>query len=305
MVRSPRHRRFVFTLNNPTDEEKTVVAALCNSDDVTYGIVGREQGESGTPHLQGFVIFARDITLPSAKTQISARAHLEPARGSSKQASDYCKKDGDFDEYGECPITGTTGGRSSDLTECIDWINAFIASEERAPTAREICIAHTNAYIRYPRVIEAATLLAPPILIRDGTPNEWQEELLTMLEGEADDRTIQFYCDTEGGKGKTWFQQYYYSKYPEKCQLLSIGKRDDLAYTIDTTKSVFLFNIPRECMQFLQYSLLEQLKDRTVFSPKYQSVIKIFRHNNHVIVFANEEPDPAKLSADRVDLIHL
>jgi hypothetical protein len=81
--------------------------------------------------------------------------------------------------------------------------------------------------------------------------------------------------------------------------LLAPGKRDDLAHAIDVSKSVFLFNVPRGSMEFLQYGVLEQLKDRVIFSPKYESTTKVILQKTHVVVFCNEEPDLTKMSADR------
>jgi len=52
-------------------------------------------------------------------------------------------------------------------------------------------------------------------------------------------------------------------------------------------------------MQFLIIGLLENLKDRMVLSPKYDSKMKILRKTPHVIVFCNEDPDMDKMSADR------
>ena len=72
-----------------------------------------------------------------------------------------------------------------------------------------------------------------------------------------------------------------------------------MAYAVDPDKRVFFINVPRLGMEFLQYSILEQLKDRMVFSTKYTSEMKVLRTNVHVVVFCNEMPDMDKMSADR------
>lgn len=91
-------RRWCFTLNNYSQEEYDHVAAV----DHVYLVVGKEIGEGGTPHLQGFVIFRSNKRL-RAVSGLIPRAHWEVARATSTQASAYCKKDGDFFEDGVCP----------------------------------------------------------------------------------------------------------------------------------------------------------------------------------------------------------
>ena len=134
--------------------------------------------------------------------------------------------------------------------------------------------------------------------VRDG----WQSELEQELdEGPLDNRAIVFYCDPEGGKGKTWFIRKYLSEHDD-AQMFSVGKRDDIAHALDPTKRIFFFNVPRGSMQYLQYGVLESIKDRLVFSPKYNSGTKRIHHDVHVIVMCNEEPDYSQLTHDRFDI---
>jgi len=99
--------------------------------------------------------------------------------------------------------------------------------------------------------------------------------------------------------------QYWYSERPDDVQMLRVGKRDDFAYAIDPTKKLFVFDIPRGGMEYLQYTILEQLKDRVIFSPKYNSRTKIIRHKVHVVVFCNEDPDRNKMSRDCYYIINI
>lgn len=84
--------------------------------------------------------------------------------------------------------------------------------------------------------------------------------------------------------------------------MLSIGKNADLAHAIDESKRVFVFDIPRGSMEYLQYGILEQLKNRMVFSAKYNSTTKILHQKPHVIVFCNEDPDMDKMTNDRYNI---
>jgi len=91
----------------------------------------------------------------------------------------------------------------------------------------------------------------------------------------------------------------------DDVQRFSVGKRDDLAFAIDVTKFLFIFDIPRGQSEFLQYGVLEQLKDQLIFSPKYMFICKVIHHKVHVVVFMNEEPDRNKMTADRYHIINI
>lgn len=54
-------------------------------------------------HYQGFIIFNRTHRIPGAKRIIGGGddAHLEPRRGTRQEARDYCRKDGEFSEFGQ------------------------------------------------------------------------------------------------------------------------------------------------------------------------------------------------------------
>lgn len=292
-------RRWCFTLNNPTLEESTLVADFLNGSHVRYGVIGRERGESGTPHLQGFFILGGPWRVNRVRGQLP-RAHLEPARGTSIQASDYCKKDGDFDEFGEIPARQ---GARNDLEELYAWGDEFTQSHGRAPTSPEIARAHPTAYLRYTRVARLFEARAATVPTEEGDPREWQDELAQELEEPCnDDRKITFYVDPVGNSGKSWFCRWFLTKFPNMVQLLGPGKRADLAHAIDASKTVFLFNIPRQEMEYLQYSILEALKDRFLLSTKYSSKVKVWATVPHVVVFCNEEPDMTRLSEDRYDI---
>ncbi|XP_052818373.1 uncharacterized protein LOC128244403 [Mya arenaria] len=81
-----------FTLNNYTEEDCTTLEQL----DVQYICYGREVGESGTPHIQGFVQMKKGIRMTALKKITPFhRAHLEKRRGTAPEARDYTSKDGE------------------------------------------------------------------------------------------------------------------------------------------------------------------------------------------------------------------
>jgi len=79
-------------------------------------VVGNEVGENGTKHLQGFVVYQTRTRFATVKSQLP-RAHIEKMAGTPIQASDYCKKDGNFEEFGtlpsyNCGEHGSKGGKA-------------------------------------------------------------------------------------------------------------------------------------------------------------------------------------------------
>nr|QGF19381.1 replication associated protein [Antarctic circular DNA molecule] len=102
-----RSRNWCFTLNNYTSSEfDEILLTGCN-----YIVVGKEVGEQGTPHLQGFISFSNAMRLSSVK-KIHKTAHWEIAKGSPQQNRDYCIKEGDFTEVGTIPMDQKAKGDS-------------------------------------------------------------------------------------------------------------------------------------------------------------------------------------------------
>lgn len=101
MTPTPK-RGYAFTCNNYTEDEFERISRAC-SDFAQYAIIGREVGEQGTPHLQGYIRFKRAYRFSTVKDRHLPRCHVEVARGSPRQNRDYCSKGGNFTEFGELP----------------------------------------------------------------------------------------------------------------------------------------------------------------------------------------------------------
>lgn len=102
-----RSRNWCFTINNWTEEDFMDMSDIENNK-ATYVILGFETGEKGTDHIQGYMEFKNPVRLETLR-KINGRAHYEARKGTQKQASDYCMKDGDYIEFGE---KGSQGKRS-------------------------------------------------------------------------------------------------------------------------------------------------------------------------------------------------
>ena len=289
-------KRWVFTLNNPSEQESTHINDAHAGGGIAYLVSGREVGDGGTPHLQGFVCFEGRRSLLQCKALLGARVHFEIARGTNKQASDYCKKDGDFVEYGTMPAGA---GHRTDWDRYREWVEGLA----RCPTDREIAREFPGLYARYSdkcKFIAQSCLPLPNLVSNDTTLRDWQVSLRdAVVEECTDDRSILFYLDPDGNSGKSWFCRYMVEKYSTRVQVLGVGRVTDLAYMIDAEKDIFLIDCERSSSEFLQYRVLEQLKNRMVCSTKYSGTMKILRKVPHVVVFMNEEPDMGKLTEDR------
>lgn len=79
--------KWVFTLNNPTEQDKQDVLSLCYQ----YLVFQLERGASGTPHYQGIVVLDKKQRLSTLKKSVP-RAHFEPMRGRVEQAAHYAAK---------------------------------------------------------------------------------------------------------------------------------------------------------------------------------------------------------------------
>ncbi len=100
--RTVETKYWVFTLNNPTFEEKTT--EFWNFTQFMYIIIGNEVSVNGTPHYQGMCVFVNKKRL-SAVQKVVPRAHWEIMKGSVLQASQYCKKEGQWLERGMIPLS--------------------------------------------------------------------------------------------------------------------------------------------------------------------------------------------------------
>jgi len=103
--------RYSFTLNNYSEDEYLSLRRSLESS-CKYAIIGKEVGESGTPHLQGYCIFLTRCVFSSVKDRLNPRVHVEVSRGSPRQNRSYCRKDGDYWEFGEAPAGSAAPSRS-------------------------------------------------------------------------------------------------------------------------------------------------------------------------------------------------
>ena len=122
-MQAQKAKHWCFTINNPTLEERMPGPELFE-----YMVLGHEVGkENGTPHIQGYVCMKKQTTRVSM-SKMFPRANLSVMYKDSnpKAASDYCKKDGKFQEFGTLPkwknsdTTAATKKRKADYELAYD-----------------------------------------------------------------------------------------------------------------------------------------------------------------------------------------
>lgn len=160
-IANVQSKYWCFTVNNPTDAD---VQALSNLEDAvqhrddprgaSYIVLGREVGDSGTPHIQGYIEFAAKIRGARLQRLLGGRAHVERRRGTAVQASLYCKKDSAYTEHGE--LSAPQQGRRTDLEGVFQRI-------KEGQSFREIADAAPQLFCQYRRGMQAyRELLHPP-----------------------------------------------------------------------------------------------------------------------------------------------
>lgn len=281
-----RSRSYCFTWFG---DEPPVFEGKC-----TYLITGAETcPETGRKHWQSYAEFSDAATISAAQKILKVPgAHMEKRRGTPQQAADYCKKDGDFMEFGE----RSRQGERVDLAQAVDVIRSkrrwadvvndpelFQVVKQNGRWAKEI-------FDNKPKQPRAALEWRP-----------WQATLLAELREPAHPRKIVWYVDYDGGAGKTELTKYVLTN---MSAIVLSGKMADILHAYDM-QDVAIFDFPREAQEFVNYGAIEKIKDGCYHSGKYEGKVVVRDFDAHVVVFANFHPKEEKLSADRWDIREL
>lgn len=225
----------------------------------TY-IFAQEVGESGTPHLQGAVKFKiKQRFTAVTKLFLPEKVHWEKCKGTWKQNVVYCTKVANWDL-----LHG----------------NCPEASRYKPREQRVMDAVYKNVVWR-----------------------GWQKAVIEIVKGPVHPRKIYWFWEPEGNSGKTYLSRWLYMNY--RC-IVGGGKKADVFHQVATAfekdegadPQLILLDIPRSAQKYCCYGAIEDLKNGFVNSGKYEGGVFCFL-SPHVIVFANDEPDYAEMSADR------
>lgn len=198
---------------------------------------------------------------------------------------------------------------------------SFNSLKSLMPTAH-IEKAHANAATNYGYCTKDGNfktniVLAEIISLREKLLNQyenvvwkpWQKRIIKILKKDPDSRSIYWVHDSVGNSGKSFLCKYLFLKY--NC-IIADGKKDNVFNQLniwmsnhkDESPHMILLDCPRHSFDYINYGMLEMLKNGLVYSGKYEGGVCCFEHP-HVVVFANSMPDLKKWSVDRLHLIDL
>ncbi len=114
--------RWCFTYNNYTEEGvdwlQSIIEQACR-----FGIYGREVGENGTPHLQGYIEFRKK----HRPLEVFNRTciHWEKCKGNKDANITYCSKSGQTWQYPKKHVIYTINEEHMYdwQLECLEWLN--------------------------------------------------------------------------------------------------------------------------------------------------------------------------------------
>lgn len=292
-------KNWCFTLNNYSEQEENDIKELMEDETkCTYGVYGREVGEEGTPHLQGFIQLVNRKTIAQVKVLMKTnRVHLEAMRGTALEAAEYCKKDGDFFEHGQ----KKEKGERSDL-------KAAIKMFQDRRNEDEMMEFFPSQWVMYGDKIRKSVQRLDELKAKKDWNNQfteaelrpWQRACVELLDRQ-NKRQIMWVFDEQGNSGKTWLSHYLVAT--QDAQVIPNMKKNDFAYLWEG-KRITIFDFERSVGDGINYHNLEMAKNGFVVSGKYEGK-KTYCADSKVLVFANQRPDETKLSADRWFIVNL
>lgn len=291
-------RRFLFTINDWTDEDVAHLATFKGSDRVNYMVYGKEIApDTGMPHLQGYIELSVPLRLVALKALLKSNdVHVCNVSGNRINSIDYCKKDDVFVEI----INKVKVGRS-------DFVEAYELMEKQpdfgviASAFPEIAIKHHSGV---DRVIKSLTEKQVQDSLRamfaGETPKAWQQQIIdeVIVPRGRHHRKLIWIVDTAGLGGKSWLGDYL-EAFHGGC-LMENADSEDIAFAYKS-EPIVCMDYTRDMSKKINYGVIESLLNGRIFSPKYASTKKRF-NPPWVICFANWFPKLSAMSLDRWDI---
>lgn len=139
----PQGKNWCFTFNNPDMDDLQMAMALHCS---VYAVWQLEEGESGTPHYQGYAMFDDRLRLSQVRAFLPL-AHWEVAKGTPKQNKEYCTKEPRIAPFAEIGIFPETAqGKRTDLDSLHSALKDGLGQADYANN-------YFSLFVRYPNLV--------------------------------------------------------------------------------------------------------------------------------------------------------
>ncbi len=131
----------------------------------------------------------------------------------------------------------------------------------------------------------------------------YQQEIYNIIQEIPDDRSINWYWETEGKTGKSSFTKYLCVHHGA---IVLNGKATNCFNAVleymktnnGNAPEIIIFDIPRSQADYISYQAIEKIKDGCFYSGKYEGGMCLF-NPPHIICFANDYPNTSAMSQDR------
>ena len=288
----------MLTLNNPTAATDKLIDAFVKDKSFQYCIYQEEQGEKRkTKHYQMYIEVKATVR-GSAIKKFFPTAHIEKRVSSQNACIAYCQKKesrvGSPVTYGKPSVQGAR----NDLQELVAKLDSHTTWSE--------CIRDATIHPQLAKYGSfAKEYFNSKKSTRDGLRrlHRWQEELLEVIKEPADNRTVTWYVDVEGGKGKSEMTKELITQH----DAIVMGGRGatDLYQYAQSKNKIVIWDFPRDMQMHEPYDAIEKIKDGYYTSTFRNPMFCQRDYPAHIIIFANYKPDESKLSADRWKIIEL
>ena len=160
-----------FTWNHYPEDGVAQLVTKFREADCRY-IVGKEVGEEGTPHLQGYLESSTKIR-PVEKFGIK-EIHWEKRKGTALEAATYCTKEGDYSTDLNIIVRDPLIGRvmhqwQTDLLEILNqeasdrkiyWVWEPVGGSGKTSFLKHFCIKHKDALVVGGKANDAKYMIA-------------------------------------------------------------------------------------------------------------------------------------------------
>lgn len=181
-------RRIVFTYNNYNTTRLQAIIQKCTERSYKFSI-GEEVGESGTPHLQGYIEFKSPVRWNTA-VRLLPGAHIEKAKGDRQSNLAYTRKDGKW--HSNFPLTLEEQVlKEYDSVEWYDWQKQVLDLHQQVPNTRDIHWFIDNVGNSGKSFLARYMSLKHKILIASGKKADVLHQVAKRLENKDNPETFQ------------------------------------------------------------------------------------------------------------------